>query len=353
VKPPEHQRDPLMPLPRTPSLQRRVVTTLQRALLRIGGRRLRRLLSGRGGATILVYHSLAGAHSPWIDPSNAEDPQVFARQMRFLAENRRVIALADLASALAAGRTPRAGSVAITFDDGYLDNYTIAAPILSRLGLPATFFLATGYVDLGLPQWIDDLYSTYRHRTCHALCVASTPFDLRAQRDVDASHSLVSSLLLDADMPARRRLLDDVRAQLRPAASPPRLTLDWTEVRAMLAMSPGFHVGVHTRDHLALPRCSSERIDAELTRCVDDVRRNAGVDPVLFAFPYGQSSSAARREVAARFRAAVVTTPPALVHAGTDRYAMPRLPPSGDAAVFRFCTSGADPYLVRRLLRGA
>lgn len=342
-----------MPLPRPPSLPRRVVTTLQHALLRIGGRRLRRLLSRRGGATILVYHSLAGAHSPWIDPSNAEDPQVFARQMRFLAENRHVVALADLASALAAGRTLRAGTVAITFDDGYLDNYTIAAPILARLGLPATFFLATGYVDQVLPQWIDDLYSIYRHRTCHALCAASTPFDLRAQRDVDASHRLVSSQLLGADMPARRRLLDDVRSQLRPAASPPRLTLDWTEVRAMVAMSPGFHVGVHTRDHVALPRCSAARIDAELTRCVDDVRCNAGVDPVLFSFPYGQSSSAARREVAARFRAAVVTTPPALVHAGTDRYAMPRLPPSGDAAVFRFCTSGADPYLVRRLLRGA
>src|SRR5262245_16829658 len=342
-----------MPLPGTPSMKRRLVTMLQRAFVRIGGQRLRRLFGGRGGATILVYHSLAGADRAWIDPSNADDPRVFARQMRFLAEHRRVIALADLASAVAAGHTLRAGSVAITFDDGYRDNYTIAAPVLARLGLPATFFLATGYVDQGLPQWVDELYSAYRQRTCHALGVAATAFDLRVQRDVDASHRLVSSLLLGADMPARRRLLDDVRAQLRPAGSPPRLTMDWAEVRALLAMSPGFDVGVHTHDHLALPGRSTERIDAELTRCVDDVRRNADVDPVLFSFPYGQSNSAARREVAARFQAAVVTTPPALVHAGTDRYAMPRLPPSGDAAVFRFCTSGADPYLVRRLLRGA
>ena len=55
--------------------------------------------------------------------------------------------------AAARGRAP-ARALAITFDDGYADNATVAAPILLRLGLPATFFVATGFLDGGR-MWND------------------------------------------------------------------------------------------------------------------------------------------------------------------------------------------------------
>jgi peptidoglycan/xylan/chitin deacetylase (PgdA/CDA1 family) len=353
VKAVQHDSPP-MPLPREQSWRRRLAAWLQRAMLRGGLQRAWRPRADRGGTTILIYHSLAdGAARPWIDPGNWDDPLVFEHQMRFLAAKRRVVSLAELAAALEAGRTLEPGSVAITFDDGYVDNYTVAAPILARLGLPATFFLATGYVDRGLPQWIDELWSIFRARTAHAVALGGVAYDLRRQRDVDAAYARIRGLLLADDLDGRDRLLAALKVQLAPAAAPPRLTLNWREVRELLAMHRGFDVGVHTREHVALPRLGSERIRAELGRCVRDVRERAGVEPAFFSFPYGQSSRAARQQVAAMFRAAVVTTPAALVHGGTDRFAMPRTPPADDARVFRFCTSGADPNLVRRLLRGA
>ena len=61
----------------------------------------------------------------------------------------------------------------ITFDDGYRDNLTVAAPILEKYRLPATLFLATGYVERGETQWSDTLHwllaaGRPQHRRLHA-----------------------------------------------------------------------------------------------------------------------------------------------------------------------------------------
>ena len=356
-----------MPSPPHQRLRWRLAALCEKALLHSSAQRLCRLFGDdrQRGTIILMYHSVPDAEArPWVDPRNSTDPGVFERQMNFLAAHRRVVSLSALAAELEDGRSLEPGSVVLTFDDGYRDNYTVAAPILASLGLPATFFLATGYVERGDPQWVDDLYSLYHARTAHALhldaacelSLARDPldhmsFDLRVQHDVDASHARLSELLLEADFHQRRHLLAAVRSQLRPAVAPPRLTMNWEEVRALQAMHAGFHIGAHTRDHLSLPSRSPGRIGLELTRCIDDVREQTGVAPVFLSFPYGRWSGSVRRLVSARFRAAVVTEPPALVGGDADRFALPRIAPPDDATLFEHCTSGADPALVRRLMR--
>jgi peptidoglycan/xylan/chitin deacetylase (PgdA/CDA1 family) len=359
----------LMPSPPPMPLRWRLAALCEKALLHTSAQRLCRLFGDdrKGGAVILMYHSVPDAEArPWVDPRNTTEPDLFAWQMKFLSANRRVVPLAALTAELENGRSLEPGSVVLTFDDGYLDNYTVAAPILASLGLPATFFLATGYVERGDPQWIDDLYSLYHARTAQALhldaaCELSLAldtfdrmsFDLRVQHDVDASYARLCDLLLEADFHQRRHLLAAVRSQLEPAVAPPRLTINWDEVRALQAMHPGFHIGVHTRDHLSLPTRSPGRVGLELSRCIDDARGQTAAVPSFLSFPYGRCSDSVRRLVAARFRAAVVTDPPALVDGRTDRFALPRISPPDDSTLFQYCTSGADPGLVRRLLQRA
>lgn len=96
----------------------------------------------RGRASILMYHSIrAGA-----DYFSSVSPQAFARQMAYLAEERiPVVALSELVRRLKA-REPLGGAVALTFDDGYEDNYAEALPVLRRYGFPATVFVTTGLI---------------------------------------------------------------------------------------------------------------------------------------------------------------------------------------------------------------
>ena len=156
--------------------------------------------------------------------------------------------------AIAAGRTPPAGTVCITFDDGYRDNLTVAAPILERYRLPATLFLATGLVERGENQWSDTLHSLSRK-------------DLHAQ-------------LLEASHAERMRVLDEFQA----AVKAPRLMLDWDGVRELTRRYPRFEIGGHTRDHLDLtrPPRRGARADRGLRRgpAARARRRSRGTSPI-------------------------------------------------------------------------
>ena len=96
--------------------------------------------------SVLAYHRVLPAHDPLFpgEPSAAE----FEQRMRWVQANFDVLALGEAVRALREHRLPRR-ALSITFDDGYADNYTVALPILRRLGLPATFFVATGFLDGG------------------------------------------------------------------------------------------------------------------------------------------------------------------------------------------------------------
>ncbi|MGB3300876.1 MAG: polysaccharide deacetylase family protein, partial [Phormidesmis sp.] len=98
-------------------------------------------------ATILMYHSVPPAsEQPWIDPCNCISEDVFEQQMRFLSQYRQVISIERLTQKLKRKEPIKRGTVAITFDDGYRNNLTVAAPILAKYDLPATLYLATNYV---------------------------------------------------------------------------------------------------------------------------------------------------------------------------------------------------------------
>jgi len=91
---------------------------------------------------MLTYHSVNGARPHETDIA----PDVFDRQMAFLARTCTPVAFSDALE----GRLPGRGTdlcVVVTLDDGYADNLTQAAPILRRHGIPAVCFLTAGNVD--------------------------------------------------------------------------------------------------------------------------------------------------------------------------------------------------------------
>lgn len=96
----------------------------------------------RSRAVILMYHSISES-SEYFSSISVSD---FEKQMAYLAENKySVISLAELVSRLKTGE-PLGGSIVITLDDGYEDNYTAAYPILKKHNFPATIFVTTDLI---------------------------------------------------------------------------------------------------------------------------------------------------------------------------------------------------------------
>jgi peptidoglycan/xylan/chitin deacetylase (PgdA/CDA1 family) len=80
-------------------------------------------------------------------------PELFERQMEFLKVHRyRVLALPEIADLLKEGKSLPFNAVAITFDDGYVDNIKNAFPILRKMGFPATVFVITE--NIGATEWL-------------------------------------------------------------------------------------------------------------------------------------------------------------------------------------------------------
>jgi peptidoglycan/xylan/chitin deacetylase (PgdA/CDA1 family) len=278
------------------------------------------------GAIILMYHSVAqDAEAKFIEPANHIPPPLFERQMAFLCEHRRVVPLSRLVDDIAAGKSPPAGTVCITFDDGYRDNLTVAAPILEKYRLPATLFVATGYVERGENQWSDTLHWLFTHAAQEIM-----------------SRTALHAKLLEASHGDRIALLEEIRRKL-VAGMPPRLGLDWDEARQLLRRYPLFEIGGHTRDHLDLTKHRGEA-RAQIDGCAEDLRRELGIEPRHFSYPYERWCPETRAAViASGWASAVGTGPDVRIGRESDRFAMPRVEAPRSMTQLGFKTSGAYP----------
>lgn len=101
----------------------------------------------RRETAILMYHSVSLDSDTRILTYNKVNPDNFEKQMRYIAEKKRVISLASFLDYVEKKDKRLKNSVVITFDDGYLDNCRLVLPILKKYGLHATFFICTGLID--------------------------------------------------------------------------------------------------------------------------------------------------------------------------------------------------------------
>src|SRR5450631_76744 len=112
----------------------------------------------KGRLSILIFHRVLAEPDPLFPSEPCADQ--FGALCAHLRSRFEVLPLLDAIDRLRHGTLP-AGALAITFDDGYADNLSIAAPILRKHGLPATLFIATGYLDGGC-MWNDRVIEAFR-----------------------------------------------------------------------------------------------------------------------------------------------------------------------------------------------
>lgn len=230
---------------------------------------------------IACYHGVVSRdHS--ADPAfygNTVSAVEFAEQLELLS---RWFDFVDLAGALRwfqEERPPaRRPPVLITFDDGYRNNLTLAAPILRRFGAPAVFFLATGYIGTNRLLWPLEL---------EARLLQSHPdLDRRAlSRLVSERRAFCKSIPNDK----RLEYLDELRASttLDPSLIDHEENdfLTWEEVHQLASM--GFDFGSHTVEHPILSRLSPSELQQELSASRVRIASETGRDAVAIAYPNG------------------------------------------------------------------
>jgi peptidoglycan/xylan/chitin deacetylase (PgdA/CDA1 family) len=240
-------------------------------------------------AQILVYHRVNEERDPYFA---GLPPDVFDRQMEYVASRFHVLPLRELVAALQARALP-SRAVAVTFDDGYRDNFLHAFPILRRHAIPATVFLATSAIGTGAQLWHDDVFSAFRETKAARLdpfgprSIAG-PLDTVPQR-LGLQREVLGYLRTLPDE-ARAEEVGRLREALRVgAAGPvPGLMLTWEEARTM--SGGGIQFGSHTVSHPLLSRVGTERARREIVDSKRAIEEQLDVAIDGFAYPNGRAT---------------------------------------------------------------
>jgi peptidoglycan/xylan/chitin deacetylase (PgdA/CDA1 family) len=269
----------------TSSLLRGIATGLHAA--RLSGPLSRALGYASAAPTfpILSYHRVNDDADPFF-PSLPTG--TFERQMAFVARAYVVLTVEELVERMRRRAVPR-NALAITFDDGYRDNLTHAAPILARLGLPATVFLVTGAIATGEPLWFDRLAAAFKQAATPAWRAPwgeSLPLETPAQRLAALGRTLGHFKGLANE--ERRRGVDEVLLTLGPGdeRSLKGLMLNWDDVQALMGL--GIGIGAHTVSHPILSQLSREEARSEVFESRRMIEAACGRAPRAFAYPNGR-----------------------------------------------------------------
>ena len=275
------------------------------------------------GSVILGYHRVLA--SPRVDPLGRclqVSASQFQQHMEILARRFSIVPLEDLVTRLTAGAKTD-GMAAVTFDDGYGDNYLCAFPILSQMGIPATIFLATDYIEHMRPFWMDRL-AWYLCRTAGG--ILTLPAELGGRIDLTSSERLRQAYL---DVRAKLQVLEDgcqrehLLNSLGAADPPDSRPLAWEEIRRMHRQ--GIMFGAHTKTHPSLTALSDASLRQEIEVSRDLITARLGTEPTIFAYPFSDVDGRVTRMVETAGFCGAVTVRAGVCLTDSQRFLLPRL----------------------------
>jgi peptidoglycan/xylan/chitin deacetylase (PgdA/CDA1 family) len=296
-----------------------------------------------------MYHRIATpASNIW---NITVEPTYFEQHARVLKASYHVISTTELVESIAR-RKVRKNSVALTFDDGYADNFLVAKPILDHYGLPATFFITSHYTDLKEEFWWDELEhlvlfsvhlpSIFSQTISGQIIEFSLGNEACLSPNVQQQHQHWDAS--EAPPTARCALFLRLWQSLRPLPYPEQ-QLHLQRIRQWAGVAPSerpdyrsmslnqlqslnnstlHQLGMHTVSHPAL---ASHPLDFQRQELLNNqyfVEKAAGKKPGLLAYPYGnynQETLAAVREIGCE---AAFTTEEETVNRHSDKYRLGR-----------------------------
>ena len=237
----------------------------------------------------LTYHRVDNPHAqPWLDPGLiSASPETFEAQMKYLAANYKVVSALEIVKAVESeGRNPLpARAVTITFDDAYCDFAQHAWPVLKQYRIPVTLFVATAYPDH--PErlfWWDRIFDAIHTTEKEDLNTPIGRLSLLTAAQRKQAYKLLKNHFKTLPNREATKAVEEICAEL--GVSPhANCVLGWDSLRKLAR--EGVTLGAHTRTHPIMNFLSPDDLRYETVGSREDLLRETGSVPQVFAYPSG------------------------------------------------------------------
>lgn len=301
----------------------------------------------RARLSILIYHRVLSETDPLFPDETTE--KSFDAQLNALKSVFNVLPLGEAVARLKSASLPPR-SACITFDDGYANNATVALPVLRRHGLPATFFIASAYLNGGR-MFNDTVIHAIRNCRDDRIDLSRLglgEYELTTPAAKRLAINVILSTLKYLPLGRRENIADELASLLTKVPPPSDLMLRTEQLQAL--ERAGMEIGGHTAHHPILAKLDEATVVREVAEGRDALDALLVNKVKLFAYPNGRPGVdylPSQVEIIRKlgFDAAVST------HWGTARYScdmfqLPRFTPHSDS-MSRF-----TPMLLQNLTRG-
>lgn len=306
-------------------------------LSRVGATRPARF--ARGALTVVTFHRVLPKDKlrSYPLPGLAVTPEQLEQVLGRLSVHFSCMPLIEAYRLWQEGRTAERPPLAVTFDDGALDNHEHALPVLKRLGVRASFYIPVSNVDEQRAPWHDRLgfallrsVGAIRKRRDVDFDPLLEPFGLRAQAFAavlpDEAVAIAGAGVARAkalSLEQRTLSMERLEAVLGGDQVPDWAGLmSWDQIREL--GRAGHEIGSHSLTHPILPDCSADQLRAEIASSRARLAAATGAEVASFCYPNGSYDARCLDEVLNAGYACAVTTRPGLNRLGTPRFELRR-----------------------------
>jgi len=286
----------------------------------------------QNSVTIIGYHRVVA------DIENAEENSIyglvvsaetFREHCRILKHNFEVVSLEEATEFLEGEKYSYLPKAVITFDDGYLDNYEEAFPILREFDLPATIFLPTTMIGKDEPLSHDKAFwlakkALEKNLDLRKIFLKAGLSHEKAHGAGNASNVLeLTDRIVYLSTEQRDTVIDELEKTLKISDYPREYRLlNWETVREM--SKNGISFGNHTATHPVLPLEDEKAFESEIFESKEILEKELGKSAVSFAYPNGKYNEAVRRQIIKAGYKVAVTTDKRTNKFGEDLFALGR-----------------------------
>ena len=270
-------------------------------LFRVGIPQKRLIDKARTGFFILMYHRIIdpGTCPDYLQPGMYVTPKTFTMHLDALSEWTTIVPLDDLLNFMAKREFPDTQKPfgAITFDDGWVDFYSNAFPLLKKHNIPATVFIPTNFIGTNRQFWTDRLAAIWKKRIpgiverTDQLVTDLTALKGTFENQIEKAIEILKQKPLKTIEQTLDKLQESFR--LKDCTAGERFFLDWEEIETMRMSSP-VSFGSHTANHHLLTTIDNDAIRRELAESRKQLldKNICSIDTIPFCYPNGNHNTA-------------------------------------------------------------